>query len=506
MSRRAAANAATRSDDEEPNTPKLKIGSIPPDSSTASSRLRQTKYRNAGGESLSLLPAVANPHSHPHPHHRQHDGYQPFPEWLADVNEPDVVDALREFWDPWLPISINLGKFEFGIADSLPEFVQEVGHDWALKCLNLRLGLNMTNLALQIQHPPAGGGGGGGEPCDETFDEIAQATGLQIGDAWRALSQMHKGLIARALRADDNPIIALGVLLEHWFSEGHGAAGFMLACAETAVRRETISGAGIVVQQQQQQQQQGGGGIAVDNILVKAQMERWYHSYDWTDAKFAAMFVMTLAASKERMLEVSETIARGAMASSGNPRSKSSASLREAVEKARVAAVEEDQCTVIGVKICDAGFDRLYAQDSRVYDIYITFSHWLVLGICRQGLRTWQAGGREGKFTLQEYCLAKGDALLSWDESKKFIEQFEAFASPDAGQKGPAGEVSVGAEAGRGNWNKGRLKAYERVTGIDLRKARDRGMRELLVEFEVRVELIVLEDVKRADIVKFVWM
>ncbi|KAL9628506.1 MAG: hypothetical protein Q9164_007248 [Protoblastenia rupestris] len=266
-------------------------------------------------------------------------------------------------------------------------------------------------------------------------------------------------------------------MVECWLCEGGGAAGYLLACAEAAVRRETIS-----------MRIRSEGAIAVDNILVQAQMERWNQSHDWSDAKLATMFVMSLAAPKERMLEVSKTIARRGRMGTTVMRCKPSASLRRAFERAKKAAMEKEECTIIGVNLCDVTFSEMSEEDFGVHDSNITFAHWFVLGICPGRMRVWQAGGQEGEYTLQEHLLRNGDTVMKWEEAGKLIDNFEIFALP------------------RGCWNKARLKAYERVTGIDLRQARDRGVRDLLVEYKTWVELIILENVRREDLAKFVWM
>ena len=376
-------------------------------------------YRTTSDEALSLFPAAV--------YYSPHSGYQPCPAWLTSFNDAATFAAIRQSWNDSLPISINLSIYDFGLAQDLTEFVGAVGRDWALKCCHLRQGLNMT--ALAVQDLP------GMEPSEEMFDEIGTATGMRTGDAWRAMGGVHRALVTRALKAED-AIVALATLVDHWFSEGEGAAGYLLACAEAAVRKRTIQGT-----------IHADENVVVHPILVKNPSEEWDQARDWTEPKFAVLFVLIMAASKDQVLELSEVVAQRGLLNSAILRTLPSASLREAIDEAKASAMQSDQCAVIAVHLSDVKFNELHEENHDVEDTNITFTHWLVLGVCRQGVRVWQAGGREGLYSLLEDCERKGDSLMKWEQVQEFLKNFELFALTKVGLDSAFSFVSYRADA-----------------------------------------------------------
>ena len=424
--------------EEKPITSQLAVpqapnqGDIPPErafkSTTPSTTpplppwqpLHNTSYRQIGGDIMTLYPtpspAPSSSTDQPPPRPPITDpAIHTFPDPLLNKVPQNQLKAFTAQWQPTVPNILNVFRFQHGEATNHVLYAKIVGKDWTLRLANLRLALNVLNIA--ILNP-------GGQPTDKFFDSVkgvdknGNPTPLRTGDAWCALPPARQALITRAFHG--SALDTLLLLVQIFFLEGRPLASYLSACMEAAVRTRTTD---------------------ILPSLVLADEEQWAHVHDWdADASLFGLLVLMLAARKDAVLDV-----WAGMVHEGEVQRPSremmtdneTADLRPVVEALRIKAVERGEEAIVGVDVMDVRFAHLVnaAGEHAIRDA-INLSQFLVLAIAPNGMRVWQAGvGDKGNDSLSGHqgIHASGNkkgVLMDWGQVEDFVCHFEAYGAP----------------------------------------------------------------------------
>ena len=213
-------------------------------------------------------------------------------------------------------------------------------------------------------------------------------------------------------QAVESPLLALRQYVRHIFDCGSDAATEMYIRIEEAVRK---------------------GTIVVDRLEVPSELPAgfWGQSLTWKSEHRIATLILVLASPKERMLE--EFASRNAFLGNVSldittARNTKSASLREAYDEAKEAAVKEGKTTVLRVELVDLASAQ--AQDLNIGpgNTQPSFARSFILATGPEGAVIWQAGGLLGDNTLAEYCKLEQDKVMSDSEANRFVTDFEKLA------------------------------------------------------------------------------
>ena len=217
--------------------------------------------------------------------------------------------------------------------------------------------------------------------------------------------------------ASSNPLSALWLITNRFFSAGPAAAAYFFVALEAAVRINSV---------------------VVHALNIPAPPSLWAGAVDWTVPKVGMTLLLTLASSKKNMFDVyarySKSLGPRDMRVE-EMRTKKSASLRKAILVAKADARDRGRTTVLGVRLRDV----LYAQMCEVHgkDIekfFTSFERMVVLGVCKEGAKMWLVGG-EGGLTgsLMASNEGFGAQVGCWDELDEFVRDFEGVAVADVG-------------------------------------------------------------------------
>ena len=151
----------------------------------------------------------------------------------------------------------------------------------------------------------------------------------------------------------------------------------------------------------------------------------------WRSCKLAASLVLILAAPRNR---VRDALTFLSASGGGRPtlaaiNSTPSADVRKAFKAAKKAAIDGKvgKVTIIGVNLVDVEMIER-TERSHKSQAHSSFAHSFVLGVSREGVRIYQAWGREG-YSLLDW-IDHGDARIrNWKEAEAFIKSFGKLAN-----------------------------------------------------------------------------
>lgn len=151
--------------------------------------------------------------------------------------------------------------------------------------------------------------------------------------------------------------------------------------------------------------------------------------YPWNSCKMATELVLILAAHATpaclHEALTSQSQSPGSLPTRESLMTSVPDSLSAGFEQARRAALEGGKTTVMGVKLTDRHIFDLAAQG--VSDRYFTFAHSFAVGVGPEGFVVWQAWGKHG-YRLDEYVRDGHARVRSWDEGRRFVDDFEKLA------------------------------------------------------------------------------
>lgn len=285
----------------------------------------------------------------------------------------------------------------------------------------------------------------------------------------------------------DDPIAALSMLVWEFFAEGENTASYAWCMLETTVLE---------------------GVLDVDRYFSAAPSWFWGCVANWEKPLVAACLVMVLASPPEGveavMWKMGRNFGGGGEAGLEEMRCLPSESLSEAVGLARSIARVRGAVSVLGVHLCDVGFEALKMEGKGEEVRYVTFEHWFVIGICEGGIQVWQAGGQDAEgYSLIEHYQATGAELVGWAKADEFVAAFEGFAVAKVSGEWYRWRWTSFTDQGQGSWNRRSLKQYKLCFGIDLRTKQQTKI--LPKDYEAWVEVVKIENVTRENLVKFKW-
>ena len=217
--------------------------------------------------------------------------------------------------------------------------------------------------------------------------------------------------------ASSNPLSALWLITNRFFSAGPAAASYFMVALEAAVRINSVK---------------------VHALNIPAPQSLWAGAVDWTFPNAGMTLILTLASSKRNMFDAfarySKSLGPGVMKVE-EMRKKKSASLRKAILVAKADARDKGRTTVLGVRLRDV----LYAQMCEVHGkeiqrFFASFDRMVVLGVCMEGAKMWLVGGEGGDTrSLKASNDGFGPELGVWDELDEFVRDFEGVAVANVG-------------------------------------------------------------------------
>ncbi|KAI0129542.1 hypothetical protein BJ170DRAFT_731149 [Xylariales sp. AK1849] len=208
----------------------------------------------------------------------------------------------------------------------------------------------------------------------------------------------------------------------------------------------------------------------------------------WRSSTAAATFVLLFACSNnaETMHALVKDRGRtfGGLPSYELIQNTPSTSLPLAFHRAKSAALETGQTTVMVVSLHDVHYLHLAARDE-LGDCF-TFSHIFTVGVGPEGMIIWQAWGPNG-YGLDKYIRDKHTRLRSWDESEQFIDDFDRLTH------------------GKGTWTAHINELYKKLFLVDINQicGPDGPEPPVTPEFKPWVRIRVFDNVSYEDVIKF---
>ena len=179
--------------------------------------------------------------------------------------------------------------------------------------------------------------------------------------------------------------------------------------------------------------------LTVDRIELPKKVPAgfWTSIYPWHNESLAVSLVLVLTASQQTML--SEFFFRagplgGVFPGMKEVKKSPLQSLKMVVEEAKRAAADEERVTVLCVELVDLTVAKLEELGFEVADTYVTFARSFAMGIGPEGVVVWQAGGKNGAYTLEDYCNLDANKVMSDNDSNRFVTDFEKFAVEEVSQ------------------------------------------------------------------------
>lgn len=217
--------------------------------------------------------------------------------------------------------------------------------------------------------------------------------------------------------ASSNPLSALWLITNRFFSAGSAAASYFFVALEAAVRINST---------------------VIHNLNIPAPPSLWAGAVNWTVPKVGMTLLLTLASSKRNMFDVftrySKSLGPGDMRVE-EMREKSSASLRKAILRAKADARDKGRTTVLGVGLRDVLYTQLCEVHGRdIEKFFASFERMFVLGVCKEGAKCWHMGGEGGHTgSLMESNDRFGAGVGVWEELDEFVRDFEGVAVANVG-------------------------------------------------------------------------
>lgn len=217
--------------------------------------------------------------------------------------------------------------------------------------------------------------------------------------------------------ASSNPLSALWLLTNRFFSAGPAASSYFLVALEAAIRIDSVE---------------------VHALNIPAPPSLWAGAVDWTFPKAGMTLLLTLAASKRNMFDAfakySKSLSPGDLRVE-EMRKKKSASLRKAILVAKADARDKGRTTVLGVRLRDVLYTQLREVHGKdIERFFATFERMVVLGVCKEGAKMWLVGGEGCQWgSLKASNDAFGPELGVWDELDEFVRDFEGIAVANVG-------------------------------------------------------------------------
>ena len=256
--------------------------------------------------------------------------------------------------------------------------------------------------------------GKGKEDEPYSIDEDTEA-------AFRLLSLSSAPLVTPHLDpyilASSNPLSALWLLTNRWFSAGPAAASYFWVALEAAVRIKST---------------------VVHSLNIPAPPSLWAGAVDWTEPRVGMTLLLTLASSKSNMFDsfakYSKSLGPRDMKVE-KMREKKSASLTKAIKVAKADARDKGRTTVLGVRLRDVLYAQMCEVHGReIHRFFTSFDRMVVLGVCKEGAKMWLVGGEGGQWrSLKASNDGFGAELGCWDELDEFVRDFEGVAVANVG-------------------------------------------------------------------------
>lgn len=103
-----------------------------------------------------------------------------------------------------------------------------------------------------------------------------------------------------------------------------------------------------------------------------------------------------------------------------------SALFPQAFQRAKLAATNNKQTTILGVTLADAHIFELARRGTS--EKYFSFAHVFTIGVAPEGVIVWQAWGEHG-YRLDEYLNNGHGRLRDWSEADQFVRDFDKLVS-----------------------------------------------------------------------------
>ena len=218
--------------------------------------------------------------------------------------------------------------------------------------------------------------------------------------------------------ASSNPLSALWLITNRFFSAGPAAASYFFVALEAAVRINST---------------------VVYALNIPAPPSLWAGAVNWTVPQAGMCLMLTLASSKSNMFDAFAKYSKSLGPRDlrvEEMRKTKSASLTKAIKVAKADARDKGRTTVLGVRLRDVLHTQLCEVHGKgIQMFFASFDRMVVLGVCKEGAKMWLVGG-EGKGqwgTLKASNDGFGAELGCWDELDEFVRDFEGVAVANVG-------------------------------------------------------------------------
>jgi hypothetical protein len=180
-----------------------------------------------------------------------------------------------------------------------------------------------------------------------------------------------------------------------------------------------------------------------------------------------------------------------------------SASLPLAFRKAKIAAVNNGQTTVLAVALVDVHTFELAQRGAA--ETYFSFAHVFTLGVGPEGVVIWQAWGKCG-YRLDEYLNDGHARIRDWSEAEQFVRDFDKLSTQKVGSCSEGQNRSL-ANILKGTWNAKCNKIYKKLFLTDINQICGKSQLERPVtpKFKAWVRIHAIPNVTYGDVNKFFW-
>ncbi|OJJ06797.1 hypothetical protein ASPVEDRAFT_75826 [Aspergillus versicolor CBS 583.65] len=174
---------------------------------------------------------------------------------------------------------------------------------------------------------------------------------------------------------------------------------------------------------------------------VKIDLSRWLNTFSPTHVLDAArvytdlIILIACKGNSQSLIDATRFLAPtpGIFLTMNDIKHQPSANLSALFNQAKKAAIDGKigKTTILPVHLVDVELVQIAKMRLRTED-YPTFEHCFVIGVAREGWRLYQAWGNPYKrrgFRLDEWIMADGNRVRSWEEGKKWMRLFDRFVS-----------------------------------------------------------------------------
>jgi hypothetical protein len=215
-----------------------------------------------------------------------------------------------------------------------------------------------------------------------------------------------------------SPLLALNEQVGALFKCGPDIAVFIFSKLQLHIKEKTYRRTGAIIEI---------GIFSEEQTDLSLSQDR---SFLWKSCKMAATLVLLFATSNDpKCLDnalKSQSRSLGGLPTYDSIRETPSASLPLAFRRAKLAAMNDRQTTVLAVALVDVHIFELAQRDAS--EPYFSFAHVFTIGVGPEGVIVWQAWGKHG-YRLDEYLNDGHGRVRDWSEADQFVRDFDKLAA-----------------------------------------------------------------------------